>query len=119
MGTQETNTHTVKIVDFGSAVLSSSGGSGPTSFMGGSGSMSCTPAFRSPESLQPGYRLSFQVGWCRIACSLPTGGEPVHPVHRLKERCHELYRAHRPPAASSLVEPSPHADLQIVAVMRG
>jgi hypothetical protein len=62
LGAQETNTHTVKIVDFGSAVLSSSGGSGPTSFMGGGGSMSCTPAFRSPESLQPGYRLSFQVG---------------------------------------------------------
>ena len=62
----EANTHTVKIVDFGSAVLHSSGGgkggsSTATSFMGGGGALMCTPAFRSPESLKPGYRLSFEV----------------------------------------------------------
>ena len=56
----EANTHTVKIVDFGSAVLSSTA-SGAAGFAGGGGSMSCTPAFRSPESLKPGYRLSFEV----------------------------------------------------------
>ena len=60
----EANTHTVKIVDFGSAVLNSSGGNGvAASLMGGGGgtALMCTPAFRSPESLKPGYRLSFEV----------------------------------------------------------
>ena len=66
----DSNTRRVKIVDFGSSVLNTNRpggthGTGMTSMIAanvmGPGTMACTPGFRSPESLQPGYRLSFEV----------------------------------------------------------
>eukprot|EP00955_Chlamydomonas_euryale_P026727 281817-Chlamydomonas_euryale.AAC.7 len=61
----DTNEQRVKIVDFGSAVLSSARGSQ----LQGSGRaaaaaasvMLCTPAYRPPESLAQGYELSKEV----------------------------------------------------------
>ncbi len=53
----------VKIVDFGSAVISHAGAGRPGGFTQPlvGGAMSCTPAFRSPESLQAGYKPNFEV----------------------------------------------------------
>ena len=58
-------TGAVKIVDFGSAMLNHDRSGhlcvpGACSVSGAS-CMSCTPAYRSPESLQSGYRPSFEV----------------------------------------------------------
>ncbi|GFH06069.1 uncharacterized protein HaLaN_00637, partial [Haematococcus lacustris] len=55
----DANTHQVKIVDFGSAVLT--GGGTPGSSLPPAGVMTCTPAFRSPETLQSGYVPSFEM----------------------------------------------------------
>lgn len=57
---QDSLTGVVRILDFGSAVFHAR-------VMGEEGRgahvpMSCTPGFRSPESLVSGYRSSFEVG---------------------------------------------------------
>ncbi|GAX78702.1 hypothetical protein CEUSTIGMA_g6140.t1 [Chlamydomonas eustigma] len=69
----EANTHIVKIVDFGSSVLSrrSSGVASSASFGFSSAvTATCTPAFRSPESLQAGYRLSFEMDMWALGVTL-------------------------------------------------
>lgn len=60
---RDSNTGKVKIVDFGSSMMCTdrSGGRGGTAFS--------TPAFRSPESLQSGYQLSFEIDmWALGVC---------------------------------------------------
>ncbi len=60
---RDSNTGKVKIVDFGSSMMCSerAGGRGSTAFS--------TPAFRSPESLQSGYQLSYEIDmWALGVC---------------------------------------------------
>jgi CRP-like cAMP-binding protein len=60
---RDSNTGKVKIVDFGSSMMCSerAGGRGSTAFS--------TPAFRSPESLQGGYQLSYEIDmWALGVC---------------------------------------------------
>jgi serine/threonine protein kinase len=54
----------VKIVDFGSAMFSVAQQGRAGCGLAAVSAMSCTPAFRSPESLAQGYIPSFEVRCC-------------------------------------------------------
>lgn len=60
---QDSLTGVVRILDFGSAVLHGRV-LGEEGLRGAHVPMSCTPGFRSPESLVSGYRPSFEVREC-------------------------------------------------------
>mmetsp|Transcript_35580 Transcript_35580/g.79024 ORF Transcript_35580/g.79024 Transcript_35580/m.79024 type:complete len:994 (+) Transcript_35580:258-3239(+) len=70
----DANSRQVKIVDFGSAVFSSAAAGRVTpanSFLCSSAAgMSCTPAFRSPESLQSGYSPSTELDMWALGVTL-------------------------------------------------
>eukprot|EP00955_Chlamydomonas_euryale_P017529 187424-Chlamydomonas_euryale.AAC.2 len=65
----DSNTRRVKIVDFGSAVMHNRARGAAVSLMG-PGTLSCTPAFRSPESLNPGYRLAYALDMWALGVTL-------------------------------------------------
>ncbi|KAG2495613.1 hypothetical protein HYH03_006213 [Edaphochlamys debaryana] len=65
---QDSLTGVVRILDFGSAVLHGHG-VGEDGLRGAHVPMSCTPGFRSPESLVAGYRPSFELDmWALGVC---------------------------------------------------
>ncbi|EFJ43467.1 hypothetical protein VOLCADRAFT_96321 [Volvox carteri f. nagariensis] len=65
---QDSLTGVVRILDFGSAVLHGRVG-GEDGLRGAHVPMSCTPGFRSPESLAAGYRPSFELDmWALGVC---------------------------------------------------
>jgi hypothetical protein len=76
---QDSLTSVIKILDFGSAVLHSRQLAGAEEGLRGAqahGPTGCTPAFRSPESLEAGYRPSFEV----CVCGGEGGG--LHPLQQ-------------------------------------
>lgn len=66
----DSNTGKVKIVDFGSSIMADADKSGGAAGVSGrTNTAFSTPAFRSPESLMSGYRLSFEMDmWALGVC---------------------------------------------------
>jgi serine/threonine protein kinase len=78
----DSNSHRVKIADFGSSIIAG----GDRAFsprVGGAGFS--TPAFRSPESLTSGYQPSFEVRAARAAAAAAAVGCCDYPNVGLRD----------------------------------